>query len=456
MTTPTPADIELPALPDSIVSTAPDRIWLDIGEAKDFIKPDDTFTTLMACEATWSEDNATGCGIEYVRADRARTAASCAGWVPIASAPKNRKLIVGYRNEHGNWRTVIGCFYAAGMLEWHDDYGGDEAEEYAPEGWYEKTVTHEVVMPLETDPTHWMPLPAAPGAPATVRAERTDAATAEPTLEDAYAEGRKDEREELMGVAPGPVVLDKTCAACGGSGDHEYLSGGGPDAYEVTGPCTPCGGTGAVAAEPAPVVQPVAAASGYLPESLTLAVDAWFAQNTGLGGCSDKDVSELAAIFYGVTHEGGRESLEDALAVVEPSGPGIHGLNDTYARQVILAAEVRRLQGTIPEGCTPADARVLREANHALAMEVHQLGQALDLLSGLHPGLTIDSDQPMAMAEAIFSSVLAEIKKWRDEAETATGMLVELAQSRAEIARWKIAQAVPAPTAGDAGGADHG
>lgn len=27
------------------------------------------------------------------------------------------------------------------------------------------------------------------------------------------------------------------------------------------------------------------------------AVDAWFAQNTGLGGCSDKDVAELAAIF---------------------------------------------------------------------------------------------------------------------------------------------------------------
>lgn len=79
------------------------------------------------------------------------------------------------------------------------------------------------------------------------------------------------------------------------------------------------------------------------PKSLTYAVDLWFAQNTGLGGCSDKDVAELAAIFYGVTHEGGRESVDDALAVVDSFGPGIDGLNDTYARQVLLAQEVRRL-----------------------------------------------------------------------------------------------------------------
>ena len=79
-------------------------------------------------------------------------------------------------------------------------------------------------------------------------------------------------------------------------------------------------------------------------DCLTRAVDQWFAQNTGLGGCSDKDVSELAAIFYGATFEGGRESVDDALAIVESFGPGIHGLNDTFARQVLLAAEVKRLR----------------------------------------------------------------------------------------------------------------
>jgi hypothetical protein len=35
------------------------------------------------------------------------------------------------------------------------------------------------------------------------------------------------------------------------------------------------------------------------------------------------------------------------------------------------------LNADVPEGCTPADARVLREANHALAIEVHELREAL-------------------------------------------------------------------------------
>ena len=80
------------------------------------------------------------------------------------------------------------------------------------------------------------------------------------------------------------------------------------------------------------------------PEHLTRAVDQWFAQNTGLGGCADSDVEQLADIFYGLTYEGGRESVDDALDVVDSFGPGIEGLNDTYARQVLLAKEVRRLR----------------------------------------------------------------------------------------------------------------
>lgn len=39
---------------------------------------------------------------------------------------------------------------------------------------------------------------------------------------------------------------------------------------------------------------------GSKPSASTVArVDAWFSKNTGLGGCSEKDVSELAAIFRG-------------------------------------------------------------------------------------------------------------------------------------------------------------
>jgi hypothetical protein len=49
---------------------------------------------------------------------------------------------------------------------------------------------------------------------------------------------------------------------------------------------------------------------------------------------------------------GGRESLEDALMIVESFGPGIDGVNDTFARQIILADEVKRLRSLLtPCGC---------------------------------------------------------------------------------------------------------
>lgn len=135
------------------------------------------------------------------------------------------------------------------------------------------------------------------------------------------------------------------CQACGGEATRELP----PEATDFPGPyCDGCG------TDPAP--QP--RERGHMgstpdggiddhdepghPPSLVRAVDDWFAQNTGLGGCSNKDVRELADLFYGVTYEGGRESVEDALAVVESFGPGIQGLNDAFARQVILAAEVKR------------------------------------------------------------------------------------------------------------------
>lgn len=100
------------------------------------------------------------------------------------------------------------------------------------------------------------------------------------------------------------------------------------------------------------------AAYAALPESLILAVDRWFSANTGLGGCSDKDVRELAELFYGVTHAGGRESVDDALAIVESFGPGIDGINDTYARQILLADEVKRLRAS--HGQAPAQAAPLK------------------------------------------------------------------------------------------------
>lgn len=179
-----------------------------------------------------------------------------------------------------------------------------------------------------------------------------------------------------------------------------------------------------------------ATAEPSLPESLIRAVDAWFVQNTGLGGCSDKDVAELAAIFYGVTHEGGRESLEDALAVVESFGPGIQGLNDTFARQIILAEEVRRLQSSIPEGCTPADARVLREANHALAVEVHQLREDAENYRWLRSQNWNDS----ALCVVVNPKAAVRLGHYCPSGTRLDDAI-------------RIARGVPAPTAGDAGGA---
>lgn len=49
-----------------VVSTAPTRIWLDLGFDP---SEEDEISFHDLADATWSDDNATGHGIEYVRAD---------------------------------------------------------------------------------------------------------------------------------------------------------------------------------------------------------------------------------------------------------------------------------------------------------------------------------------------------------------------------------------------------
>ena len=82
-------------------------------------------------------------------------------WQPIATAPKGRKLIVGYPNKLGNWRTVMACYYEEGTLPMADDYQGDE--EWAAPGWYEECESNDQeIFACDEEPTHWQPLPPPP------------------------------------------------------------------------------------------------------------------------------------------------------------------------------------------------------------------------------------------------------------------------------------------------------
>lgn len=76
-------------------------------------------------------------------------------WQPIETAPKGVKVLAGFRNSHGHWRTILATYYVEGSLDWEDGEG-----DYAPEGWYEETETHDTILPCA--PTHWQSLPEPP------------------------------------------------------------------------------------------------------------------------------------------------------------------------------------------------------------------------------------------------------------------------------------------------------
>ena len=103
---------------------------------------------------------------------------------------------------------------------------------------------------------------------------------------------------------------------------------------------------------------------------LAEALEAAFADGSAqITGATPLQQGEYPETLY----EGGRETVDDALAVVESFGPGVQGLNDTFARQVLLGQEVRRLRAAYEHACQGrSDFRNLYRASH---------GQALRLLT---------------------------------------------------------------------------
>lgn len=80
------------------------------------------------------------------------------GWMPIESAPKDKTLLLGYRNSHGHWRTLLGEWFTREEIDeyWEDPDGVEP-------GWFETSVEADDVPNVwRTNPTHWMPLPQPP------------------------------------------------------------------------------------------------------------------------------------------------------------------------------------------------------------------------------------------------------------------------------------------------------
>jgi hypothetical protein len=79
-------------------------------------------------------------------------------WMPISTAPKNRKLIVSYR-PYGRTIVTMATYYTPRQLAASENCDTDE--DFAPENWYEEAYENDDLHCLTKDPTHWRYVPRA-------------------------------------------------------------------------------------------------------------------------------------------------------------------------------------------------------------------------------------------------------------------------------------------------------
>lgn len=118
-----------------LIASAPDHIWLDLGEEAHLITEGDTFKDLGG--VTWSEDNATGCGIKYVRAATS-AAPQSDGWISVDErlpAHEQEVICTGFEGDDPTkkrWQEFA-VFHSDGTF--YDREIGDEL--YPPTHWRE-------------------------------------------------------------------------------------------------------------------------------------------------------------------------------------------------------------------------------------------------------------------------------------------------------------------------------
>lgn len=178
-----------------------------------------------------------------------------AGWKPISSAPKDGSLILlGCPDEGPDGRPAL-CLPG----HWLKGWGDAPDEKGQDDGWVAVTFNdffpgrsfgNPDYMYEGSQPTHWMPLPAAPGAETP---EESITVTVDPDPRGVSVGVWQGSRCIYTGADAVPVAQGDAqderqvdaCPRCNGSGEVTILSDNSPDAHDIDMPCDHCHGSGA-------------------------------------------------------------------------------------------------------------------------------------------------------------------------------------------------------------------